>query len=98
MWGKSKNIIFFASPFDFEAIDILDKYVPAFKIASFEITDLELLKYAAEKGKPMIISTGMANLGEIEDAITAIRSVLEMRILFCYTAIRYIQRRWELSI
>lgn len=95
---KSKNIIFFASPFDFEAIDILDKYVPAFKIASFEITDLELLKYAAEKGKPMIISTGMANLGEIEDAITAIRSVLEMRILFCYTAIRYIQRRWELSI
>lgn len=72
---KSKNIIFFASPFDFEAIDILDKYVPAFKIASFEITDLELLKYAAEKGKPMIISTGMANLGEIEDAISAIRSV-----------------------
>jgi len=72
---KSKNIIFFASPFDFEAIDILDKYVPAFKIASFEITDLELIKYAAEKGKPMIISTGMANLGEIEDAINAVKSV-----------------------
>ncbi len=72
---KGKNIDFLASAFDFDAVDILDKHVPAFKIASFEITDLELLKYAAEKGKPMIISTGMANLGEIEDAVNAIKSV-----------------------
>jgi N-acetylneuraminate synthase/N,N'-diacetyllegionaminate synthase len=72
---KDKNINFLASAFDFEAVDLMDKYVPAFKIASFEITDLELIKYTAEKGKPMIISTGMANLGEIEDAITAIKSV-----------------------
>ena len=72
---EAKNIIFLATPFDFVAVDLLDKYVSAFKIASFEITDLELLKYVAEKGKPMIISTGMANLGEIEEAITAIKSV-----------------------
>jgi N-acetylneuraminate synthase/N,N'-diacetyllegionaminate synthase len=72
---KDKNIDFLASAFDFEAVDLMDKYVPAFKIASFEITDLELIKYTAEKGKPMIISTGMANLCEIEDAITAIKSV-----------------------
>jgi len=72
---KEKNIGFLASAFDFEAVDLLDKYVPAFKIASFEITDLELIKYAAEKGKPMIISTGMANLAEIEDAINAIKSI-----------------------
>ena len=71
---KEKKINFLASPFDFEVVGLLDKYVPAFKIASFEITDLELIKYAAEKGKPMIISTGMANLGEIEDAINAIKS------------------------
>ena len=71
---ETKNIIFLATPFDFEAVDILDKYVPAFKIASFEIVDLELLKYAAAKGKPMIISTGMANLSEIEDTINAIKS------------------------
>jgi len=70
---KDKGTIFLASVFDIEAVDILDKYVPAFKIASFEIVDLELIKYAAEKGKPMIISTGMASLGEIEDAIKAIR-------------------------
>ena len=81
---KKRGIIFLASVFDFEAIDILDKYVPAFKIASFEITDLELLKYAAEKGKPMIISTGMANLGEIEDAITAIRSVGNENIILLH--------------
>lgn len=72
---EERTITFLATPFDFEAVDLLDNYVPAFKIASFEITDLELLKYAAEKGKPMILSTGMANLGEIEDAITAIKSV-----------------------
>ena len=71
---EDKNITFLATPFDFKAVDLLDKYVPAFKIASFEIVDLELLRYAAEKGKPMIISTGMANLGEIEDAINAIKS------------------------
>jgi N-acetylneuraminate synthase/N,N'-diacetyllegionaminate synthase len=72
---EEKNIHFLASAFDFEAVDLLDKYSPAFKIASFEITDLELIKYAAEKRKPMIISTGMANLGEIEDTINAIKSV-----------------------
>ena len=72
---EDRNIIFLATPFDFEAVDLMDKYVPAFKIASFEIVDLELLQYAARKGKPMIVSTGMANLGEIDDAINAIKSV-----------------------
>ena len=72
---EARNIIFLATPFDFEAIDLLDKYAPAFKIASFEIVDLELLQYAARKEKPMIISTGMANLCEIEEAISAIKSV-----------------------
>ena len=72
---KEKDVDFLASAFDFEAVDIMDKYVLAFKIASFEIVDLGLIKYAAEKRKSMIISTGMANLGEIEDAITAIKSV-----------------------
>ena len=81
---KGKNIDFLASAFDFEAVDLLDKYVPAFKIASFEITDLELIKYAAEKGKPMIISTGMANLSEIEDAINAIKSVGNENIILLH--------------
>ena len=81
---KGKNIDFLASAFDFEAVDLLDKYVPAFKIASFEIIDLELIRYAAEKGKPMIISTGMANLSEIEDAINAIKSVGNKNIILLH--------------
>jgi len=72
---KKKKIHFLATPFDFEAVDVLKDYVPAFKIASFEMGDLELLAYAADAGKPMIISTGMARLGEIEEAIQAVRSV-----------------------
>jgi len=69
-----KGIDFLASPFDYEAIDLLEPYVPAYKIASFEIVDLELIEYAAEKSKPMIISTGMANLSEIEDAVNTVKS------------------------
>jgi sialic acid synthase SpsE len=69
-----RGIHFFSSPFDHEAIDELDALdVPAFKIASFEIVDLPLIAYAASKHRPLIISTGMASLGEIEDAIAAAR-------------------------
>ncbi len=63
-----------ASPFDFEAVDLLDRYVPAHKVASFEIVDLELIRHIAEKGKPIIISTGMSRLGEIEDAVDTAKS------------------------
>lgn len=70
-----KGLHFLSSPFDYEAVDLLDKLgVPAFKIASFEITDLELLKYTAKKKKPIILSTGMADFEEINDAIDTIRS------------------------
>lgn len=74
-YAVDKKLHFLSSPFDYEAVDELDKIrVPAFKIASFEITDLELLKYIAKKSKPIILSTGMANIGEIEEALDAIRS------------------------
>lgn len=75
-YAAKKGIIFLSTPFDHDAVDELDCIgVPAFKIASFEITDLDLLKYTASKQKPMIVSTGVADLGEIEDAISAMRSV-----------------------
>jgi sialic acid synthase SpsE len=69
---KEVGIEFLSSPFDREAIDELDALdVAAFKIASFELVDLPLIRYAAAKGRPLILSTGMATLGEIEDAVTA---------------------------
>ena len=69
---KNKKIIF-SSPFSIRAVDFLEKQnVPIYKIASFEITDHNLIKYIASKNKPIIISTGMASLNEIKDAIKII--------------------------
>ena len=69
-YADKLGITIFSSPFDNESIDFLSELnVPAFKIASFEIIDLELIKYAASKGKPLLISTGMASQKEIDDAV-----------------------------
>jgi pseudaminic acid synthase len=73
---------FFSSPFDNEAVDFLDALnVPAYKIASFEITDIPLIQYTASKGKPVIISTGIAEESDIEDAITACMAVGNTNII-----------------
>tara|TARA_B100000212_G_C27314315_1_gene507203 strand:+ start:119 stop:1162 length:1044 start_codon:yes stop_codon:yes gene_type:complete len=69
-YANELKITIFSSPFDADAIDFLDELnVPAFKIASFEIVDLNLIKYAASKGKPLLISTGMASEEEIDNAV-----------------------------
>jgi N,N'-diacetyllegionaminate synthase len=71
---RERGIIFLATPFDHEAVDQLDAVgVPAYKWASFEIVDLPLLKYAAAKGKPLLLATGMCNLDDIRDALDAVR-------------------------
>jgi pseudaminic acid synthase len=68
--AKSLGMLAFSSPFDEQAVDFLDDLnVPCFKIASFELTDLPLIRKAASKKKPLIMSTGMASLTEIEQAV-----------------------------
>lgn len=75
-YAQSLGLVFFSTPFDKTAVDFLEsKCVPIYKIASFEITDIPLLEYTASKGKPMIISTGIATAQDIEDAVSACRSV-----------------------
>lgn len=72
--GKELGMTVFSTPFDLTAVDFLEKFdVPAYKVASFEMTDHRLLQRIAETKKPIIMSTGMATLSEIEDSVTCLR-------------------------
>ena len=73
-YAKEIGIDIFSTPFDNECVDFLESMdVCAYKIASFDLVNLPLIKYVASTGKPMIISTGMSNLGQIEEAVNTVR-------------------------
>lgn len=74
--AREEGVVMFSTPFDNTAVDLLESLGnPIYKIASFEIMDTELIRYAASKGKPMIMSTGVATEQEIEEAIASCREV-----------------------
>jgi len=85
-YAREKGVIFLSSPFDKGSVDLLDRLgVPAFKVGSGEITNFPLLKHIAGKKKPIILSTGMSTLGEIEEALKIIQEegVEEIILLHC---------------
>jgi sialic acid synthase SpsE len=88
--AHKRGILFMSTPFDHRAVDELDALgVPAFKIASFEIVDLPLVRYAASRGKTMIVSTGLADYEDIQDALAACREAGNDRVVLLQCASLY---------
>ena len=89
-YANEIGVTLFSSPFDETAVDLLDSLgAPAFKVASFEVVDLPLIKYIARKQKPILMSTGMASLEEIGDAIEAAKSIGNDNILLFHCISSY---------
>lgn len=88
---KEKKIIFLSTPTDEDCVDLLEPYVPAYKVASYEMTAVPLVEYIAKKRKPVLLSTGTANLNEVRDAVRGIRKTGNSNVVLfqstaCYPA------------
>jgi sialic acid synthase SpsE len=89
-YANKKKIEFLSTPFSFDAVDLLvDLNVPAIKIASGDLTNIPLIQYASSKKKPMILSTGMAKISEIKDAVKSIKSQKNHKIAILHSTSSY---------
>lgn len=85
-YAREQGIEIFSSPFDFESVDFLESVrVKLYKIASMDLVNLPLIEYVAQKGKPIILSTGMSTLGQVEEAVDTVRQTgnKNLMILHC---------------
>lgn len=95
---KRKKIIFMSTPCDEESVDFLDPFVPAFKIASYEMTHIPLLKYVSKKGKPIILSTGASNLIEIKKIVKVLRKNFVENLLIMQCTASYPTKLEDMNV
>lgn len=89
-YAKQHSIIFLSTPFSNDAVDLLDRLrVPAFKIASGDLTDLPLIRYIASKDKPVILSTGLGNMKEVSSAVNEIKKKKNNKIAILHSVSTY---------
>jgi sialic acid synthase SpsE len=97
--AKEEGIIFLSTPFSFEAAEFLDKLgVPAFKIASRDLPHFPFLEFLAKKKKPMILSTGLANIGEVSEAVEKIKSAGNDKIILLQCTSTYPPEDREINL
>ena len=98
-YAARKKIIFLSSPFDRDSVDMLDELgVPAFKVASGEITNFPLLEHIAKKGKPIILSTGMSNIKEIKETLRQIKKKHPAGIMLLHCVTSYPARPEDMNL
>ncbi len=96
---RKRKVIFLSTPFDLQAVDELEALkMPAYKIASYEVTHLPLLDYAARRKKPIILSTGMADLADIESALETIYKTGNRQVILLHCAINYPPRFEDVNL